>query len=212
MNLFQAMRKMLLLVTVVLLGACATKHASPSDRVGRSAAKHPSASDRADGSATKHLSASDQVGWKWLIQYSYLEPAKDGSNMKIHVQMHDNGSVEYIHHGPPPAAGAAWWRRIHVTPKEAESVKRQIEMILAGLKDDNQQSTKASRALGAGIIIRTAEELVEAWGDDKYGDAHKQVQKVFKNWRALDDDTHRKIQAVMKQFNDEAGKLPWKWE
>ncbi len=164
------------------------------------------------GCATKQPSASSKVGWKWLIQYSYLQSTKEKDVVKIHVQMYDNGRVEYIRADEFLVGNAAWWRKLRKTPKEVESVRRQIEVILAGLKDDSQQSTRLSRALQAGIIIRTAEELVNAWGNDMYGDPHKQEQMVFKNWRDLDDDAHIKIQKVMKQFNDEAEKFPWKRE
>lgn len=151
-----------------------------------------------------------ELDWKWLIQYSYLQAKDDGGTMSINVQMYDDGRVEDIW-SPPLANNAAYWRKLKKTPDEVEDVKRKIEAILAGSKDDEQQTKKAGRTLQAGIIIRTSEELVEAWGDDKYGDPHKQMQKVFRNWRNLSDDTHKKIQELFEQFNKEAEKVPWEW-
>ena len=155
--------------------------------------------------------ASDaKVGWGWLVQYSYLKPDKKKGHDKILVQMYDDGRVEYIRH-EPLAGNAAWHRTLKKTPKEVEAVKREIEAILAKSKDDPKEVKKGDRTLEAGIIVRTSEELVKAWGNDKYGDPHPQERAVFKNWRDLDDDAHQTVQKVFQRFNDEAETLEWKW-
>jgi len=124
--------------------------------------------------------------------------------------MYDNGKVEYIRH-EPFASGSAWRRELSKTPKEVEGIKRQIEVILARLKDNPGALKTSGRTLDSGIIVRTAEELVRAWGDDKYGDPRPQVRQVFKNWRDLDDETHERIQKVFQRCNDAAEALEWKW-
>ncbi len=157
-------------------------------------------------------SASRKVGWKWLIQYSYTGQKEAEMADRILIQMYDDGRIRYIRPGLI-GGGAAWSREVKKTPEEIEKIKQMIEEVLKKSSTIEYADTDSNKLLDAHITIRTAEELVEAWGDDRFrGDPSEQVKKVFRNLRQLNEDTHNQIQKVMEHINAEANKLKWEYK